>query len=218
MGAVVTKFSNIYNNIKSARKSGEGDTDWLTKARFRYQEEMRKPFKHEHVWEVLKGCEKYMRTPLIDSTGRPKRSRTSESGTPTDASDAHGPFNLDDEDENEDEYEAEEEPPRPMGRNAARSSASASFGGATSETVTGLLSELNTLNTTSRELLDARRRDLELRERDLRFRESEADAKRERRDFRFYISSHAHLSGGALAATLKMKEELRRKYGWDPLE
>ncbi|KAJ9557867.1 hypothetical protein OSB04_012481 [Centaurea solstitialis] len=192
LGKVVLKFSNIYNNIKSNRKSGEGDSDWLTKARFRYQEEHKKPFHYEHVWDVLKGSEKYMRTPLIGTTSRPKRSKTSESSTPTtDASDAHGPFNVDDEDENEDE----EERPRPIGRNTARASASASTGGASREHVSELFRKLTMLNTTSRELLDQKRRDLDLRERDLMFRESEAEDKRKRRDYRFYISPHVHLSG-----------------------
>ena len=219
MGKFVLRFSNIYNNVKSQRKSGEGDSDWLAKAHFRYKEEHKKPFHHEHVWDVLKGCEKYMRTPLIGATARPKRSKTSESATPTtDASDAHGPFNVDDEDENEQQDEDEEERPRPIGRNAARGSASGSTGGASSETVSGLLSELTTLNTTSRELLDQRQRDLDLRERDLMFLESEAEDKRKRRDYRFYISPHAHLLGGALLTTLEMKENLRKKYGWPPLD
>ncbi|KAJ9555277.1 hypothetical protein OSB04_009891 [Centaurea solstitialis] len=217
MGKFVTKFSNIYNNVRSARKSGEGDGDWLGKARFRYQEEMLMPFKHEHVWEVIKGCEKYLRQPLVSSTPRPKRSKTSESATPTDTSSTHGPFDVDDEDEYEDHDEEEEERPRPMGRNAARS-LSGSTGAASTDRVSGLVSELSTLNYQNRELLDQRQKDFDLREKDLMFRVAEADEKRERRDYKFYVSPHGHLSGGALLTTLDIKEKLRQKYGWHPLD
>ncbi|KAJ9554642.1 hypothetical protein OSB04_018687 [Centaurea solstitialis] len=145
-------------------------------------------FGNWNVRLIIKGSEKYIRTPLIGATSRPKRSKTSESATPTtDASDAHGPFDVDVDEE--DENEEEEERPRPIGRNAARASASASTGAASSEYVSGLFNQLTTLNTTSHEILAQKQRDLDLRERDLMFRQSEAEEKKQRRDYSFQSSS-----------------------------
>ena len=38
--------------------------------------------------------------------------------------------------------------------------------------------------------------------------------KEKRKDYKFFISSHDHLTGDALEATKKRKEKMKKKYDW----
>ncbi|KAJ9547246.1 hypothetical protein OSB04_019789, partial [Centaurea solstitialis] len=126
--------------------------------------------------------------PTIRGPRASKRSNTSESVTPTtESSDAHASFNLEDEDDAEDDGDR----PRPMDRNAAMRGGSTATAGGSNESVTTLLSELNTLNSQREAMIDLKRKELEIRKRISLARE----AKHKQKDFEFYVSPHGHLRG-----------------------
>ncbi|KAJ9541936.1 hypothetical protein OSB04_028442 [Centaurea solstitialis] len=78
------------------------------------------------------------------------------------------------------------------------------YSGGSNDRVTALLAELNTLNAS---FMENHQKVLEIRK-----------ERQRRKDFKLYLTPHGHLTGGSLATMLQMKEEIRQKYGWKPLD
>jgi hypothetical protein len=207
INAKIAKFAAIYNNLLNTRGSGMSDGQVLENAHYRYREDNHgHSFNHQKCWDVLKTYPRWAPIPLVDATGRPsKRSKTPDSATGS--SSAHTFFDLNDVDDDDDDDEAiPTEPIRPVGRNKARRAASGSTGSGSKEKMSSLIGELSKIHTNNETLLEVRKRQLELQQAD-----------RKQKDFEFYLRPTDHLSGGALSNMMKMKEELRLKYNWDPL-
>lgn len=49
----VSKMSRLYNNLKTQRRSGQGDEEILQEVYHLYHEDTEKPFKFNDLWKVL---------------------------------------------------------------------------------------------------------------------------------------------------------------------
>ena len=181
------------------------DVNILQNAHYRYWENNHDTsFNHEKCWDVLKTSPKWDPIPLVKSTVRPSKQRkTLESTTGS----CRHTFFLDLNDDNDDDAEADPiVPTRPVGRNRGKRASSTSTGTGSKKSVTTLLGELSEIHTKNDKLIEVRQKALELQASD-----------RMEKDYEFYIWPTNHLSGSALSNTLRMKEEIRQKYNWDPL-
>ncbi|XP_042409976.1 glutathione S-transferase T2-like [Zingiber officinale] len=92
---LVSEFSGIYNKWHSNRASGWSDDDILTKAHEEWMSNKKnKSFKYEHVWRILRECEKY--APQSSDNRYGKKTRTSESGAYTSSSNPNTSVDVED--------------------------------------------------------------------------------------------------------------------------
>ncbi|XP_052619840.1 uncharacterized protein LOC111908712 [Lactuca sativa] len=112
----VSKINGLYNNLKTQRKSGQGDKEILQEALQFYLEEVGKPFKWHDYWKLLVRSprwKKYERD-FIFGVHQSKRTKTGSSGYTT-SSDARVGLDLNQDDELE-----LEEIERPIGRDKVK--------------------------------------------------------------------------------------------------
>ncbi|XP_073126577.1 glutathione S-transferase T2-like [Henckelia pumila] len=90
---LVNEFSGVYNNLYNNRPSGWSDEDVLVKAHEIWKTNHNsKPFKYEHVWRILRECEKY----APQHRHANKKARTSESEGHTTSSNPDTSVDVDD--------------------------------------------------------------------------------------------------------------------------
>ncbi|XP_023745124.1 glutathione S-transferase T3-like [Lactuca sativa] len=112
----VSKINGLYNNLKTQRKSSQGDEQILQEALQFYLEEVGKPFKWHDCWKLLVRCpgwKKYEQD-FVFGVQQSKRTKTGSSGYAT-SSDARVGLDLNQDDELE-----LEEIVRPMGRDKVK--------------------------------------------------------------------------------------------------
>ena len=112
----VSKINGLYNNLKTQRKSGQGDEEILQEALQFYLEEVGKPFKWHDCWKLLVRSPRWKKyeQDFIFGVQQSKRTKTGSSGYTT-SSDARVGLDLNQDDELE-----LEEIVRPMGSDKAK--------------------------------------------------------------------------------------------------
>ncbi|KAL7584227.1 glutathione S-transferase T3-like [Lactuca sativa] len=112
----VSKINWLYNNLKTQRKSGQGDEEILQETLQFYLEEVGKPFKWHDCWKLLVRSPRWItyERDFIFGVQQSKRTKTGSNGYTT-SSDARVGQDLNQDDELE-----LEEIERPMGRDKAK--------------------------------------------------------------------------------------------------
>ena len=185
----VSKINGLYNNLKTQRKSGQGDEEILQEALQFYLEEVGKPFKWHDCWKLLVRSPRWKKyeQDFIFGVQQSKRTKTGSSGYTT-SSDARVGLDLNQDDELE-----LEEIVRPMGRDKAKrkgkgTSSSASDFSVDVEEMQKITSSFDryNLNFSERLAFDKEKEET---------RKNERSERQEMEDMKFLMEKVDHLSG-----------------------
>ncbi|CAI9290798.1 unnamed protein product [Lactuca saligna] len=134
MNKLVTHWNGIYTNFEKQLASIESKAGLLKKTHATFQDNMLKPFKFIHVWEVVKRSIRWKELATHEEISNPpKRSQKySYSRSQQVSSDGHVGVNLNDDDDNIEEIRP---PPPPMGRDKTKARANGKRKAATSSSL-----------------------------------------------------------------------------------
>ncbi|XP_052622261.1 uncharacterized protein LOC128127644 [Lactuca sativa] len=188
----VSKINGLYNNLKTQRKSGQGDEEIFQEVLQFYLEEVGKPFKWHDCWKLLVQSPRWItyERDFVFGVQQSKRTKTGSSGYTT-SSDARVGVDLNPNDELE-----LEEIVRPMGRDKAKRKGKGTFSSASNfsvdiEEMRKITSSFDRYNLIFSERLAFDKVKEETRKK-------ERAERQEMEDMKFLMENVDHLSGPAL--------------------
>ncbi|XP_023754942.1 uncharacterized protein LOC111903394 [Lactuca sativa] len=202
----VSKINEFYNNLKTQRKSGQGDEEILQEALQFYLEEAGKPFKWHYCWKLLVRSRRWKKYEpnFIFGVQESKRKKTGSNGYTT-SSDAWVGLDLNQDDEHE-----LEEIVRPIGKDKAKrkekgTSSSASNFSVDIDEMRKITSSFDRYNLNFSERLTFNKEKEETRKK-------ERAERQEMEDMKFLMENVDHFSGSALKLVMKKREKIMKKY------